>query len=99
MLESFLALDRALVEFSMYLFDVPGRERLVLRVQNRRLHRAVRRSNATLHQQSSYENPRKVVEIASPPAAKFDLETRRQRRSTRSARPEAGSSWRARQAR
>ncbi len=99
MLESFLALDRALIELSMYLFNVPGRERLVLRVQNRRLHRAVRRSNATLDQRSGGENPRTIAEITQQPAAKFDLDSRRQRRSTRSARTEAESSWRARQAR
>jgi hypothetical protein len=44
-LESFLALDRALVELFMHFYDVPGRERSVLRVQNQRLHRAVRRAN------------------------------------------------------
>lgn len=98
MLESFLALDRALVELSMYLYNVPGRERLVLRVQNRRLHRAVRRNNATLDQQSSGENPRKIAEITQQPAAKPDLDSRRQRRSRRPARPQAESSWRARPA-
>lgn len=44
-LESFLALDQAVVELFMHFYNVPGRERSVLRVQNQRLHRAVRRAN------------------------------------------------------
>ncbi|HEX4785285.1 MAG TPA: hypothetical protein VH350_13155 [Candidatus Sulfotelmatobacter sp.] len=42
MLDMLLALDRMLVEVSMRLYNVPGRERSTVRKQNRRLHAAVR---------------------------------------------------------
>lgn len=42
-LDAVLALDRMLVEISMRLYNVPRRERLSLRGNNLRLHRAVRK--------------------------------------------------------
>lgn len=42
MLDVLLTLDRMLVEVSMRLYNVPGRERSTVRKQNRRLHAAVR---------------------------------------------------------
>ncbi len=37
-----LALDRMLVEVSMRLYNVPGRDRFTMRKHNRRLHATVR---------------------------------------------------------
>ncbi len=42
MLDILLALDRSIVEFSMGLYNVPRRDRALMREQNRRLHRALR---------------------------------------------------------
>ncbi len=42
MLEILLALDRAVVEVSMHLYNLPPRDRFVMREQNQRLHEAVR---------------------------------------------------------
>ncbi len=42
MLDILLALDRSMVEFSMGLYNVPRRDRALMREQNRRLHRALR---------------------------------------------------------
>jgi hypothetical protein len=42
MLDILLACDRSMVEFSMGLYNVPRRDRALLREQNRRLHRALR---------------------------------------------------------
>lgn len=64
MLESLLVLDRALVELSMHLYNVPGRERSVLRLQTRRLHRAVRRSNASLDRQRKCGTSQRLAKIA-----------------------------------
>lgn len=64
MLESLLALDAALVELSMHLYKVPDRERPVLRLQTRRLHRAVRRSKVNLNRQCSYGTSQKLAKIA-----------------------------------
>ena len=44
MLEILSAFDRGMVELSMGLYNVPRRERIRMRQQNRRLHRALRRS-------------------------------------------------------
>lgn len=41
-LDTLLALDRMVVDFSMRAYNVPQRDRLILREQNRRLHDAVR---------------------------------------------------------
>jgi len=41
-LDILLALDRFVVELSMRVYDVPRRERSIMRKQNRRLHGAVR---------------------------------------------------------
>jgi hypothetical protein len=41
-LDILLALDRSMVEFSMGLYNVPRRDRALMREQNRRLHRALR---------------------------------------------------------
>jgi hypothetical protein len=43
MLEILSAFDRGMVELSMGLYNVPRRERIRMRQQNRRLHRALRR--------------------------------------------------------
>lgn len=42
LLEILSASDRGVVEFSMQLYNVPRRERVVMRRQNRRLHRALK---------------------------------------------------------
>ena len=42
-LDAFQVMDRMLIEFSMRLYNVPLRQRLILRGHNQRLHRAVRR--------------------------------------------------------
>ncbi len=43
MLDTVLAFDRSLVEFSMGLYNVPRRHRAAMREQNRRLHHALRK--------------------------------------------------------
>jgi len=43
MLEILSAFDRGVVELSMGLYNMPPRERIRMRQQNRRLHRALRR--------------------------------------------------------
>lgn len=48
-IDLFLALDRALVEFSMKVYNVSTVDRCAMRAQNRRLHRAVRNSFPALH--------------------------------------------------
>jgi hypothetical protein len=52
MLDVLLALDRMLVEVSMRIYQVPRRDRLTLRKQNRRLHAAVRQHLPRLLQPS-----------------------------------------------
>jgi hypothetical protein len=42
MLDILLALDRSVVEFSMHLYNVPRRDRVAMREQNRRVHHALR---------------------------------------------------------
>ena len=42
MLDILLALDRAVVEVSMHLYNLPPRDRFAMREQNQRLHDAVR---------------------------------------------------------
>jgi len=42
-LDILLALDRFVLELSMRLYNIPRRERLTVRKQNRRLHGAVRK--------------------------------------------------------
>ena len=42
MLDVLSAFDRGVVEFSMGLYNLPRRERVIMRRQNRRLHRALR---------------------------------------------------------
>jgi hypothetical protein len=42
LLEILSACDRGVVEFSMGLYNVPRRERALMRRQNRRLHRALK---------------------------------------------------------
>jgi len=42
MLDTLLALDRAVVELSMHIYNVPAGERFAMREQNQRLHDAVR---------------------------------------------------------
>jgi hypothetical protein len=42
-LDAFQVLDRMMIEFSMRLYNIPRRQRLILRGHNQRLHRAVRR--------------------------------------------------------
>jgi hypothetical protein len=43
MVEILLAFDRSVVELSMGLYNVPRRERTLMRQHNRRLHRAIRK--------------------------------------------------------
>ena len=43
MLEMLLALDRAVVEVSMHIYNLSPRDRFVMREQNQRLHEAVRK--------------------------------------------------------
>jgi len=43
MLDILLALDRRVVELSMRLYNIPRRDRSVMRAQSRRLHDAVRK--------------------------------------------------------
>ncbi len=47
MLEALLVLDRAMVEISMRLYNLPRRERSAMRGHHRRLHRAVRQGQRT----------------------------------------------------
>jgi hypothetical protein len=42
MLDTLLAFDRSLVEFSMHIYNVPRRDRVALREQNRRVQLALR---------------------------------------------------------
>jgi hypothetical protein len=42
LLDTLLALDRIVVELSMRIYNLPRRDRLIVRKQNRSLHRAVR---------------------------------------------------------
>jgi hypothetical protein len=42
MLDILSAFDRGLVEFSMGVYNIPRRDRVAMRRQNRRLHRALR---------------------------------------------------------
>jgi hypothetical protein len=46
-LDAFQVMDRMLIEFSMRLYNIPRRQRLMLRGHNRRLHRAVRQRHST----------------------------------------------------
>jgi hypothetical protein len=46
-LEAFQVVDRMLIEFSMRLYNIPRRQRLILRGHNQRLHRAVRQGHGT----------------------------------------------------
>ena len=41
-LDRLLTFDRSLVEFSMRLYQIPRRDRIAMRKQNRRLHHALR---------------------------------------------------------
>lgn len=56
MLEDLFSLDRMLIEVSMQLYNVNGRERSRMRRQNRRLHAALRRHIPQL--MTRYPNPR-----------------------------------------
>lgn len=53
MLDMLLAYDRGVVEFSMGLYNVGGRDRDAIREQNRRLHDAVRKSASDLRSRPS----------------------------------------------
>jgi hypothetical protein len=43
MLDTLLALDRAVVELSMHIYNLPAQDRFVMRQQNQQLHNAVRK--------------------------------------------------------
>jgi len=43
LMEILSACDRGVVEFSMGLYNVPRRDRVIMRKQNRRLHRALKK--------------------------------------------------------
>lgn len=87
-LDAFQVLDRILMEFSMRLYNVPRRERLLLRGHNQRLHRAVRQrhgTGATPHvipgqQMDPYGK-------ANGNAANCAVRSKRQRRSKPSRKP------------
>jgi len=40
-------MDRMLIEFSMRLYNIPRRQRMILRGDNQRLHRVVRQRHGT----------------------------------------------------
>lgn len=46
-LDTFQVMDRMLIEVSMRLYNIPRRQRLILRGHNQRLHRAVRQRHNT----------------------------------------------------
>jgi hypothetical protein len=46
-LDAFQVMDRILIEFSMRLYNIPGHQRMILRGDNQRLHRAVRQRQGT----------------------------------------------------
>lgn len=46
-LDAFQMLDRMLMEISMRLYNIPRRQKLILRGHNQRLHRAVRQGHGT----------------------------------------------------
>jgi hypothetical protein len=53
MLDVLLEFDRSVVELSMGLYNLPRRDRVVMRAQNRRLHNALRKRLPQLLQPSS----------------------------------------------
>ena len=46
-LDAFQVMDRMLIEFSMRLYNIPRRQRMILRGDNQRLHRVVRQRHGT----------------------------------------------------
>ena len=62
MLDILSACDRGVVEFSMGLYNVPRRDRVLMRQQNRRLHRALRKC---------------LPQLLRPPQSLFQLSDRR----------------------
>jgi hypothetical protein len=46
-LDAFQVMDRMLIEFSMRLYNIPRRQRMILRGDNQRLHRVVRQRHRT----------------------------------------------------
>ena len=59
-LDAFQILDTMLMEFSMRLYNIPPRQRLVLRGHSQRLHRAVRQRHGT---QTRSEAGRSIVPL------------------------------------
>lgn len=88
-LEAFQVFDRMLIEFSMGVYNLPRRERLILRRHNERVHRAVRQRH--LHERVA-AIPRSDKEQRET-AVQYPAHPRRQRRSMLSHKPEVGSSW------
>jgi hypothetical protein len=54
-LDMLLELDRMVVELSMGIYNLPRRERFIMRAQNRRLHQAVREHLPRITQLSTVE--------------------------------------------
>lgn len=87
MLETLLALDRTMVEISMRLFNLPPRQRSLLRGHNRRLHRAVRQEQAGVISDGITPDLLPLLEGSRKEAAGRTLYTRPRRRPRRFARP------------
>lgn len=83
-LDAFQVFDRMLMEFSMGVYNLPRRERLILRRHNERIHRVVRqrhlRERVAAIPASAKEQPETAVKYFAHP--------RRQRRSMPSHKPE-----------
>lgn len=57
-LDAFQVMDTMLIEFSMRLYNIPLRQRLILRGHNQRLHRAVRQRHGTSTGGNAVSGPR-----------------------------------------
>lgn len=87
-LDAFQVFDRMLMEFSMGVYNLPRRERLILRRHNERLHRAVRQRH--LHERvAAIPASDKTCSKEQPETAvKYFGHPRQQRRSMPSHKPE-----------
>jgi hypothetical protein len=88
-LDAFQVMDSMLMEFSMRLYNVPRRERSILRGHNRRLHRAVRqRHNSRAIPKAITGRSLQLLEKAAKNAADHGSHSRPLRRSRLSAKLE-----------
>lgn len=87
-LDAFQVFDRMLMEFSMGVYNLPRRERLILRRHNERLHRAVRQRH--LHQRVAAipASDETCSQEQRETAVKYLAHPRRRRRSMPSHKPE-----------